>query len=134
VLVGEKISFSTETYSVPPEALKWTTNQGSERRLVFKDDLVVRTSIDVWAFGQVAYEALVGQPLFPGESGENDEMDPLKVILQWSDANLVEVKRELERIGIIEPGIELIRQCLSPNEDTRPQIDSLLQHTFWSQC
>ena len=132
--IGEIITFSTETYSVPPEALKPTTNQGTKGQIVFKDDLVARTSIDVWAFGQVAYEALVGRPLFPEENDENEEMDPLKVILRWSDANLVEVKQDLVHIGLTEPGIELITKCLSPNECARPQIDYLLQHTFWSQC
>lgn len=131
--VGDIISFSIETHSVPPEALKWTTNQGTEGQVGFKHDLIARTSIDMWAFGQVAYEALVGQPLVPGENDDRDDVDTLRVILRWSDANLLEVKRELERVGIIDPGIELIVQCLSPNEGTRPHIDQLLQHKFWTQ-
>ena len=132
--VDEILSFSTDTYCVPPEALEWGANEGTEGQVVFKHDFVARTSIDIWAFGQVAYETLVGKSLLPGINSEKEEMDPLKVILQWSDANVVEVRRRLELVGIVEPGIDLILQCLSPNEGARPQIDILMQHSCWSCC
>ena len=127
---GDTLSLSAETDSIPPEALHRRTNRASERQIVLKRDLVARPPIDVWAFGKVAYEALVGKSLFP----EHDEIDSLIDILQWDGANLVDMKRELENIGVIEAGIALIGQCLSPHEEARPRIDDLLKHTFWSQC
>lgn len=132
--VGEILPLSAETHVIPPEALQWTKSRGSKGQIVLKHDFVARPSIDIWAFGKVAYEALVGTPLFPEAKGKSDEIDAFMDILQWSEVNLVELKRELNTIGVIESGIELIVLCLSPNEGARPQIDDLLKHKFWTQC
>lgn len=131
--VGDTMSFSAETYAVPPEALQSSTNRGSDGQLRFRNDFAAKTSIDMWAFGKLAYEALVGKPLFPENKDTNDEIDSLIVLRQWTVDNLVEVKRDMECVGIIEPGVEHLIQCLSPNEGARPSIEFLLQYTF-GQC
>jgi serine/threonine protein kinase len=131
---GEILPPFTETNAIPPEALQWNMPRGSDDQIGLKNDFVARPSIDVWAFGKLAYEALVGKPLFGGANDNNDEIDSLSDILQWNDASLVEMKLELRSIGVAEADIELISQCLSPHEGARPQIDNLLQHTCWSQC
>ena len=131
---GEILPLSAETHTIPPEALQLTTHHGSEGHVVLKHDFVAKPSVDIWAFGKVAYEALAGKPLFDVASNKNDDIDSLMDILQWNNANFMELKRELQSIGVTEAGIELIGQCLAQHEGDRPHIEDLLQHTFWSQC
>lgn len=131
--VGDIMSFSAGMYAVPPEALQSSTNRGFDGELRFKNDVAAKTSIDVWAFGKLAYEALVGKPLFPRNKDTNDEIDSLFGLRQWTVDNLVEVKRGMELVGILEPGVEHLIQCLSPNEGDRPSIEFLLQYAF-GQC
>jgi serine/threonine protein kinase len=131
---GEILPLSVDTYAIPPEALQKTTQHGSQGQVFLKHDYVASPSIDIWAFGMVAFEALVGKPLFAGIGDTDNKTDSLIEILQWNDAVFEEAKRELRSIGVFDSGIALIGDCLSPHEAARPQIEDILQHKFWSQC
>jgi serine/threonine protein kinase len=130
--VGEVIHYNEETLAVPPEALQLCRTQGSATHATFRNDFVAQASVDIWAFGKVAYEALVGQPLIPTDQDEKFDSESLTLLLEWNDANLFDVRLELERVGVTKAGIDLIAQCLSHDEDSRLTVDELLQHSFWA--
>jgi hypothetical protein len=131
--IGEAIDSSRLSFSAPPEAVQSFTHVGSYQRSAFRDDLVAHPSLDLWAYGKVAFEVLVGQPLISSDINDSFDDESLKLLLQWNNVNVLDVRRQLERVGILEAGIELVLQCLSPIADTRLSIDDVLQHSVWAE-
>jgi serine/threonine protein kinase len=123
---GEAIHYNNSTLAAPPEALQYSRNYGSDRQATFRNDFVAQPSADVWAFGKVAYEALVGKPLIMTDRDSNFDSKSLKVLVEWNDANLLDVRLELERVRIKESAIGLIAQCLAHNANTRLTVDDIL--------
>jgi serine/threonine protein kinase len=120
---GDTIHYNPESFSVPPEAIRLSR----QRR-----EFAAQPSVDIWAFGSVSYEALVGVPLIPLDEHNNFDDGSFEVLLKWDSTDIVEVQQELRSVGIVEHGIDLISRCLAPDEDTRLTIDEILKHSFWS--
>uniref|UniRef100_S4RCQ7 cyclin-dependent kinase n=1 Tax=Petromyzon marinus TaxID=7757 RepID=S4RCQ7_PETMA len=107
-------------------------------------------AVDVWAVGCVAVEIQTGEPVFPGDS----DIDQLYQIVKCF-GNLMPRHRELfyknpvftglkvPEVHAVEPLekrlprlppllLDLIKQCLYMDADTRPPCSRLLQHDYFT--
>jgi serine/threonine protein kinase len=130
--VGEVLDSRRVGLSSPPEAVL-VSSQNVAERSIFRDGLVAHPSLDLWAYGKVAYEALVGLPLIKMDNCDDHDNESVKVLLHWNKANLLDVRRQLELVGVSNAGISLVTQCLTPVADTRITIDELLRHSVWME-
>jgi serine/threonine protein kinase len=120
--------------SSPPESLiPRRTNSGHE--VAFRTDLETNTAIDIWGFGKLAFEALVGEPLvlFDEKKEFDDDHRALMDILHWNEFNLEEVAYKLRRSAVPEEGVNLVVACLSPTPTDRPSVEAVLNHALWKE-
>ncbi|KAL7537516.1 hypothetical protein ACHAXR_007868 [Thalassiosira sp. AJA248-18] len=117
----------------PPEAFVLAHSKRSRgfSHTSFAPSVKAEPSVDVWAFGKLMYEVLVGESLFMVFS-DNDNFCASRCILTWNDENLKKVSNKLldERIG--STGVDLISCCLCPKKSARTKsMSDILQHPFW---
>ena len=129
---GETFDPDRYSPSSPPESLV-PRHSGDAHEVEFRTDMETAAAIDVWAFGKLAYEALVGEPLimFDEASEFDDDHRALMDILHWNEFNLDEVTDKLRRSAVLEMGVTLIVSCLSPSPEARPSIGEILEHAVW---
>lgn len=90
-------------------------------------------TVDVWSFGKLMYEVLVGESIFKPFSEEEDTHLLSKLVSGWNDNHLAIIATQLfdARIGAV--GIDLISRCLRPVKKERPRsMQVVLQHPFWN--
>ena len=147
--IGQPFDPSRFLQSFPPESLEALSAEtdpqeedgntvfDSDRPVVsFSNDLVAEISIDIWAFGKICYESLVGKPLIEFDSESSDSpSDDVVALLQtseWNVSNMESVFGDLLESGIEESGADMITSCLFPSPSDRPaSIDEILENTFW---
>lgn len=119
--------------SSPPEAVVPRQQSSMAHEVTFRMDLETHAAIDVWAYGKLAFEALVGEPLILfDESREfDDDHKALMDILHWNEFNLEEVANKLRKSAVVEEGVSLIMSCLSPAPELRPSMEEVLDHPVW---
>lgn len=135
---GEPIRPARHHRSFPPEVLGLDDHEGA----VYDSDITpvsfqmapATPSIDIWAFGKLAYETLVGKPLVEFDSSKEprDDMVSLLEILEWDQSNMKAVFSDLLESGVTDSCAELITSCLFPRPEDRPvSMDAILQDPFW---
>jgi len=105
------------------------------------------TAIDIWSLGCVAAELLLGQPLFPGESGVDQLVEIIKVLgtptreeIDTMNPNYMEFKfpqirahpwNEVFRAGTPEPLLDVISKILqyTPTSRLLP-LDACVHEVF----
>jgi hypothetical protein len=85
----------------------------------------IQPPADVWAFGKLSFEILVGEPLF-GVGDRN-----LRQLLAEWDSLKVSVHARLVQSCVTTAGSDLIISCLHPNPSARPTISDVLRDAFW---
>ena len=131
--IGETFDPDRYSPSSPPESL--VPRHSETHQAEFRTDLVTSAAIDIWAYGKLAYEGLVGEPLvmFEEASEFDDDHKALMDILHWNEFNLNEVADKLRRSAVLEIGVSLIVSCLSPLPEARPSIDEIMEHPVWKE-
>ena len=138
VRIGSVIDPVRFDQSVPPEALRIDDGEGA----VFDSDnppvafqfIQANPSVDIWAFGKLAYETLVGQPLVAFEATITTAEDTVSLleILEWDHSSLKSVFTGLLDSGVTESCAEVVTSCLFPNPKDRPaSMDAILDDPFW---
>jgi serine/threonine protein kinase len=138
-VAGEPFDPSRFRQSFPPESLELLEQSGAvydsdDAPVSFRTTLTADPSIDIWSFGQVCYESLVGKPLveFDRTKSPSNDVASLLQIMEWDQSNMERVFTELLESGIEESGAELITSCLFPKPQDRPaNMDEILEHRFW---
>lgn len=134
-MVGETFDASYFGTSAPPEAVEpKSTAIALDRQAAFRTNLVVDPSIDVWGFGKLAFDVLVGEPLICFDPRYELSLDhqALLKILNWSTLDLVEVRRSLRQVGVPDAGVDLIAKCLSHDPESRPSsMSEILRSELW---
>jgi serine/threonine protein kinase len=118
----------------PPEAFVLARCKTNHKRsiAVLAPSLVAEPTVDVWAFGKLLYEVLVGESLFKDFMENGSNINASKCILTWNDKRLGKVSGKLSSEGIAATGVDLILNCLSPLRSTRFQtMSDILDHPFW---
>jgi Protein kinase domain len=131
--VGQVLDTKRCVESVPPEVLEPHNNTIAVRQVALRNNLSVDPSIDIWGFGKLAYEALVGEPLVEGDLSkelQNDQPCLLK-ILHWSTLDLVEVRHRLRKVEVPDAAAYLITKCLSQDPSNRPSMNEILRSDLW---
>jgi hypothetical protein len=142
--IGEPFDVSRWHQSYPPEAVVDKSEQegdsvfnSDDAPVCFNDDLVAAPSLDIWAFGKLAYEVLVGDPLFEFDSTKepSDDFVTMLDIMEWnSEDNLKKVFVRLLDVGITEAAADLITTCLFSRPGERPDsMDDVLAHPAWKE-
>lgn len=101
---------------IPPEL------QGSNQ----VESSTVQPSHDIWAFGCLAFEVLVGEPLF----GDDDHLRR-QLLGDWDRVGKQSSYEKLVQACVPSAGAELILSCLSPDPRIRPSMSDVLLHNFW---
>lgn len=137
--IGKPFDATRFRNSFPPESLRWLSSDQDQHidsdgpTVGFCEDLATEVSIDVWGFGKLCYESLVGKPLIDFEqSAARDDAVAVLQIVEWSLSSLESVFADLMESGIGEAGAELVTACLFPQGDQRPTtMKEILSHGFW---
>lgn len=93
-------------------------------------------SLDIWSFGVIMYEFLVGIPPFNDETPERIFQNILSLEITWPKIG----KRELLAVislGYDEDAItpeakDLMDKLLDPDYENRIKIDAIKKHAFFS--
>jgi len=126
-LVGERFPPSLLGENSPPESIDALSK-------LFKKRLAASPAMDMWAFGKLMFEVIVGAPLivFNKTKKTHHDMMALATIGGWNEGNLQEVVDQLTEAGIGTLGVDLVTHCLCPLPEDRPEsIEEILQHPFW---
>ena len=118
----------------PPEAFVFARCKANRERFiaVIAPSLEAEQTVDVWAFGKLMYEVLVGESLFGDFTEKDNNLRAPKCILTWNDNSLEKVSRKLSSSGMAATGVDLILCCLSPHRSARLQtMSDILDHPFW---
>jgi hypothetical protein len=132
--IGELLDMNRLSIAAPPEVIQLSVIGGRAQRYELQDHCVAHPSLDLWAFGKLAFEILVGKPLVQLNQNDDFDQESWMCLGRWNDSNLLDVKLQLEHVGVSAAGIGLIVQCLSPTAAARPSIDAVLQHSIWTEA
>lgn len=119
----------------PPEAFitaRCKTNH--ERNIAsIAPTLAADPTVDVWAFGKLMYEVLVGESLFKIFSVESSFLKSSMCIHAWNDYHLKKISKKIISEGINSSGVNLILICLFPLLSERcKSMSDILNHPFWT--
>jgi hypothetical protein len=135
---GDNFDASRFGKSSPPEALAMlrdvVEDAPTSRQVTFVGNLTSDPSIDIWAFGKLAYEVLTGMRLIPFDSDKSTRQDQksLLQLYKWCDADLNQVVDNLRKAGVPTLGADLVSHCLLPDPQDRPaNMEEVLNHPFW---
>jgi serine/threonine protein kinase len=139
--IGETFNPSRYHHSFPPEALQLDEQEGGicdsdDAPVSFRTTLIADPSLDIWAFGKLAYESVLGKPLveFDKTKRPKDDVVSLLEVMEWDEFSMKDIFTDLLDSGIPESGAELIVSCLFPRPEDRPgSMDYILSHPFWKE-
>ena len=128
--IGDQMSTSHMLHSIPPE---YITFQGGKCHVSRK--IAASISLDIWAFGKLMFEVLVGKPLLPHDLSADRKSDQrfLQSLVNWNQDDLTYVVTEVENSGNGTLAADLISHCLCNRPELRPKsMDEVLSHSFWT--
>lgn len=138
--IDQPFDMSRFQQSFPPESLHSVDNNSavfdSDTPVSFKDSIIACPAIDIWAFGKLAYEAIMGKPLVEfGAKRPSDDVVALLDVMDWGESSMRDIFTELlESGGIAESGAELFTSCLFARPEDRPvSMEAVLSHRFWHE-
>ena len=141
--IGEKFDSNRWGLSYPPEAIIEKTEENNDicdsddAPVHFNPKLVTDPTIDVWAFGKLAYEVLVGTPLLESDLSKMPSEDFVTMlgVMEWDqENNLKQVYHDLLDTGITESASDLITSCLFPLPEDRPAtMEEILSNPAWKE-
>lgn len=137
--IGSPFDPTRYNTSFPPEALVFEEEDGavydSDNAAVSFASLLASPAIDIWGFGKLAYESLVGKPLIQFDNPNNplDDTVSLLQVMEWDDTNLRTVFSDLLDAGVTDSCAEAITSCLFANPEDRPAtMDEIIRDPFWT--
>jgi hypothetical protein len=136
--IGQPIDPARFERSFPPEGLQLDEHEGavydSDNTAVSFQFVTATPSIDIWGFGKLAYETLVGKPLVDFDESKEISRDVVSLleILEWDQSNMKTIFTDLLECGVTDNCAELITSCLFPRPEDRPtSMDTILEDPFW---
>ena len=139
--IGKPFDASRFQRAFPPEAL-YSPEEGSTifdsdaPPVAFRESIIAAPSIDIWSFGKLAYEAIMGKELVSFEKTKpSDDAITMVEVMEWDEGCMKKIFFELCEVGgITENGAELIASCLFPRPEDRPtDMEEILRHSFWRE-
>lgn len=89
-------------------------------------ELAPDPTTDIWDFGMLAFEVLVGERLFfDDETRRNEVVD--------RERHRSIAYERLEAASVSPSGAALILSCLHPNRASRPTMADVLRSSFWKE-
>lgn len=124
--IGKMISASRMETNAPPEAVSVFALDNGKREYTMSSSILASPAIDIWAFGKLMYEVLLGKRLIPH--------DQLAYSLgRWNEDNLSQIVSDLEERGVSTLATDMITHCLCPRPGSRPKtVEDVLNHSYWS--
>jgi serine/threonine protein kinase len=119
--------------AAPPEAITFIGKQQQNAQLF--ETYPVSPGIDIWAFGKLMFEVLVGKPLIPRDTEKHIRNDHryLTILGCWNEDDLVQAVSMMEDTGNGTLAADLISHCLCKRPEQRPQsMEEVLSHPFWA--
>jgi ankyrin repeat protein len=119
----------------PPEAFITARCKINHERNIasIAPNLAAVPTVDVWAFGKLMYEVLVGESLFKIFSVEGSYLKSSMCIHAWNSYHLKKISRKLISEGINSSAVNLISSCLCPLLSERcKSMSDILDHPFWT--
>lgn len=130
-------------HAFPPESLELSAERegmvfdSNCAAVTFTNNILSDPSIDIWAFGKLCYESLVGKPLIEFDTNANespsDDVVALLQTVKWDASNMEGVFADLLESGIEESGADMITSCLFPLPEERPSMDEILDNPCWME-
>lgn len=138
VVTGDDFPASRLGLHSPPEAFV-IVHDDHERKLVsVTPSLKAEPTVDVWAFGKLLYQVLVGESLLrvflqkKMKHGKYHQQDALKCLLKWNDDHyLPKVTEKLLSMGITATGLDLVSKCLCEKRTRTTSMNDIVNHPYW---
>ena len=131
--IGSYLKTDRINQSSPPEAVIGEGKNTSNFKL--SERIMANISLDIWAFGKLMYEVLVGKQLIQIDSHKMVETDDLFLgkLKNWNEDDLSNVVTEIETAGVGTLAADLISHCLCPFPEHRPKdMSDVLTHPYWN--
>ncbi len=129
---GEPMRTTHMTHSLSPESVTFAAG-----KYHVLNSVTASPALDIWAFGKLMFEVLVGRPLFPHE--QQVEVDKkhdqrfLRGLAGWDQDDLTDVVSKVENSSNGTLAADLISHCLCRRPEHRPRdMDEVLSHAFWT--
>ncbi len=136
--IGESVNPTRLQQSFPPEVLRLEEDDlavyDSDISPISFQTVEATPSFDIWAFGKLAYETLVGRPLVDFDPTKKlmDDVASLLEILEWDQSSMKRIFTDLLNSGVTDSCAELVTSCLFPRPEDRPaSMDVILNDPFW---
>ena len=131
-LAEERATFKRQEADKQRELQKKLANQKAKTPLprYAPEKLMASASWDVWSFGLIMVEAIIGKSsLLPSSSHSNDEF--LEHLSRFSDTDLVAICDEVGEIAG-QFAVDLVARLLHPKPQQRiTSMDKVLQHKYF---
>jgi serine/threonine protein kinase len=127
---GDLISTSHMIHSLPPESVTFKGGKGHVLKTITASPV-----LDIWAFGKLMFEVLVGKPLLPHDLTVDRKHDQryLQSLGNWNQDDLTDVVTKIENSSNGTLAADLISHCLCKRPELRPRsMDEVLSHSFWT--
>jgi len=134
--IGESMPLNHTNASAPPESVTFGNGHSRGRGTpAFRERITASPSLDIWAFGKLMYEVLIGEnilPIDPNQSVGSDERY-LYLLGNWNEESLKNIVADVEASGEGALIADLISHCLCPQPDDRPKsMQDVLSHAYWN--
>lgn len=127
---GKSIQTSRMGQNMPPEAIVTSHGTSGKRKYAISSSFVASPSCDIWAFGKLMFEVLIGKGLLPRDISSQEFVNSLG---RWNEDNLAHIVSDLEDRGVGTLATDLITHCLCPRPGSRPKsFEEILNHSYWN--
>ena len=127
---GKSIHTSRMGHNLHPEVIVSLHGKSGKREYSIPVATIASPAFDIWAFGKLMFEVLLGKAILPHDVSSTEFAHYLG---HWNEDDLAHIVSDLENRGVGTLATDLITHCLCPRPTSRPKsFEEILNHSYWN--